>query len=159
MKMFQPGTQRDVPSGAHVADLCRAIPAAAHAVARRTANFGELATRSAARTTTNGAAWAAAMALNPGSRTWGEWLALQSAVVQRASQLQQQWWQSWGEWLGESVQVGRAHTLSEFVEQQYNLLARAGALAKDQASDLLGLQENVQVDCGYWATQKIQGTT
>jgi hypothetical protein len=159
MKMIQPGTRRDVPARNHVADLCHAIPAAPHAVARRSANLGDLATRSVMRATTNGAAWTAAMALHPGTKTWDEWFALQGAVAQRMSQLQQQWWQSWGEWLRESVQLGRANTLSEFAEQQYNLFAHAGALARDQASDLLNLQENVQVDCGYWATQKIHGAS
>lgn len=49
--------------------------------------------------------------------------------------------------------------MSEQLEQQYNITEQFTALLKSQASDLLDLQENVQVDYGYWVAQKLDEVT
>jgi hypothetical protein len=156
MKMMRPETQRAAAPEA-AATLGKAVPAAPRAVAGRATNLGVLVGESATRAATSAAASTAVFALAPNAQTWSEWVALQTAVAQRLGQLQQSWWQGWGVWLEEFADLRRANTLSEFTEQQYNLFARLGELTKDQTSSLLSLQENVQVDYGYWASRKLRG--
>jgi hypothetical protein len=79
-------------------------------------------------------------------------------VAARLQLLQQGWLHGWNEWMQDYAQLKRANTLSEYAEQQFNLMAQFGALFKKQASDLLNLQENVEVGYGYWVAQKVRPT-
>jgi hypothetical protein len=150
MKMIKPDLQRG--ETCPPPEVLRKAP---HVAANRAANLGALVGQSAARAATSAGASATAFMVSPGAQTWNEWLALQSAVAQRYARLQNAWWQGWCAWAQDCTHLRRADTLSEFTEQQYNLVAQLGALARDQATDLLSLQENIQVDYGYWATRVI----
>src|SRR5438132_3377257 len=122
MKMIKPDLQR----GAAARPV--PLPAAPHTAAHRAGNLGVLVGESAARAAASASASAAAFVVSPKPRTWDEWLALQGAVAQRLSRLQQGWWQGWSAWLQDYSHLQRANTLSEFTEQQYNLFAQLGAL-------------------------------
>ena len=119
--------------------------------------FGTLLGQSMARSMQNGAATAAVLPATLSADTAAELLALQVAVFDRIRSMQQDWWQAWGGWLQECGQLRRANTMSEHLEQQYNVMEQATALLKSQAADLMTLQENVEVDYGYWVSQKLQG--
>lgn len=88
-----------------------------------------------------------------------EVLDLQLAVLHRLQQLQEDWRQGWLLWLEELQQLGKVETLSEEVEQQYNLAEQFSALLKTQFTDLLELQDKIEVDCGYWAAQKMRAAS
>jgi len=84
-----------------------------------------------------------------------ELLELQAALAERLLQLQQGWWAGWTAWLEEVGQLRRADTLSEHMEQLFNLGAQFGALLQAQGGDLVDLQDTVQVDYGYWVARKL----
>jgi hypothetical protein len=136
-----------------------AIPAAATAPAaalQLTQSFLGLLAQSMLRQAQNAAASASVLPLLARRETGGELLDLQAAVVERMLQLQQDWWQDWTAWLDEFAQLRRADTLSEHMEQFYNLGAQAGALLKGPATDLVELQDTIQVDYGYWIARKLR---
>jgi hypothetical protein len=136
-----------------------AVPAAATAPAaamQHSHSFLALLGQSVARAAQNAGASAAVLPLLVRPHTGAELLELQSAVVERLMQMQQAWWQGWTGWLDEFAQLRRADTLSEHLEQQYNLGAQFGALLQAQASDLADLQDTVQVDYGYWVARKLR---
>jgi hypothetical protein len=122
-------------------------------------SFLALLAESMARATQNAGASAAVLPLLVRPHTGAELLELQSAVLERLQQLQQAWWQGWTGWLDEFGQLRRADTLSEHLEQQYNLGAQFGALLQSQASDLVDLQDTVQVDYGYWVARKLRDSS
>lgn len=84
-----------------------------------------------------------------------EWLQLQAAIVQRLQEQQQEWMLGWAGWLHERARVKRANTMSKLLEQEFDLLARFVLLLSGQAVDLVTLQENVEVNTGYWIGQKL----
>ncbi|WP_051975315.1 hypothetical protein [Cupriavidus necator] len=57
-------------------------------------------------------------------------------------------------WLQERARIRRANSVSKLMEQEFDLLARFVLLLSDQAVDLVTLQENVEVNTGYWLGQK-----
>jgi hypothetical protein len=132
-----------------------AITAPAAAL-QHTHSFVGLLGQSLSRSMANAAASAAVLPLATRPQTGAELLELQGAVLERLLQLQQDWWQGWTAWVEEFGQLRRADTLSEHMEQQYNLAAQFGALFKAQASDLVDLQDTVQVDYGYWVSRKLR---
>jgi hypothetical protein len=145
-----------VRAEAPVQEAAAAAPAAAIApvaALHHTHSLFKLLAESAAR---SGTAGSVLLPLLASPQTGAELLEMQAAVLERLLALQQAWWQGWTGWLEEFGQLRRADTLSDYMEQQYNLCAQAGGLLKDQFTDVVGLQENVQVDCGYWAAQKLR---
>lgn len=50
------------------------------------------------------------------------------------------------------AQIRQASMVSKLVEKQYNPVTQWNQLLGDQATNLMGLQENIQVDYGYWAS-------
>ncbi|TDF63358.1 hypothetical protein [Cupriavidus sp. L7L] len=80
---------------------------------------------------------------------------LQYAIVQRLQTQQQGWMAGWTAWLQERAQVKRANTMSKLVEQELDLLARFGLLLSNQMVDLVTLQENIEVNTGYWVAQTL----
>jgi hypothetical protein len=86
---------------------------------------------------------------------WQEMGQMQAAILRRL-QLQQQAWVAGCTGLATEYQEGkRANTMSKLVEQQCNLVAQFGQLLSQQATSLVGLQENIEVDYGYWVSQKL----
>lgn len=115
---------------------------------------------SKALTRTAGTAALGARLLPQASRgdVLAEWVDFQLAVVQRAAQMQQGWSESWQIWLRELAELPLADTLSEHIEQQYNLGERFTAQLKTQAADSIEFAENVQVDFAYWVERKARGS-
>ena len=46
--------------------------------------------------------------------------------------------------------------MSKLVEQEFNLVGQLVQLLSNQATNLATLQENVEVDYGYWVHEKIK---
>ena len=88
-------------------------------------------------------------------QTWTELLQLQSAIVHRLQEQQQENMQGWAAWLQERAQLNRANTMSKLVEQEFDLLARFVLLLSDQMVNLVTLQENVEVNTGYWLGEQL----
>jgi hypothetical protein len=156
MKMLKPRPQRPAPlTGATAANLAVHTLPAAPAALQQASNFNTLLGEAVARSAGNSAATAAMLPLMLRPDTGAELMELQFAVAERMQQLQQDWWQSWNDWLAEFGRLGRSSTMSEQLEQQYNITEQFTALLKSQAGDLMDLQENWQVDYGYWVAQKL----
>lgn len=112
-----------------------------------------LLSRQLAQATQHG--WAsAALPFAARPQTWQELCDLQQAVLQQLQQLQQGWLQGWTAWLGEFGQLKRANTMSKLVEQEFNLAAQWLLLLQGQATDLTNLQENIEINYGYWLSQQ-----
>jgi hypothetical protein len=88
--------------------------------------------------------------------TWEELLQMQSAILQRLEQQQRAWLEGCAILMQDYAQIKQANTLSKLVEKQCNLVTQWNQLLGDQATNLMGLQENIQVDYGYWASQKLE---
>lgn len=108
-----------------------------------------------ARISGNAASTAALLPQAWSTDIWQEMGQMQAAVLRRLQQ-QQQAWVVGCTGLAKEYQEGkRANTMSKLVEQQYNLAAQFGQLLSQQATNLVGLQENIEVDYGYWVSQKL----
>ncbi|NRR30207.1 hypothetical protein HSX11_08390 [Oxalobacteraceae bacterium] len=86
---------------------------------------------------------------------WGEWVQLQSAIVKRLQKQQQDLGKGCAILADDYSQIRQANTMSKLMEKQFNLMSQFGALMSSQATNLMELLENVQVDYGYWASQKV----
>ena len=88
-------------------------------------------------------------------QVWGEWILLQSAVGQRLRTQQQILGKGCAVLAEDYSELRHANTMSKLMEKQFNLASQLGALISSQATNLVELLENVQVDYGYWASQKV----
>jgi hypothetical protein len=88
------------------------------------------------------------------AKTWQELQAMQAAVWQRLEQQQAEWVKGCKLLMQDYAQLKQANTLSKVVDQEYDFVSQFGALMSSQASALAGLVENIQVDLGYWVSQK-----
>lgn len=88
-------------------------------------------------------------------RTLDELQALQEASRHQGQQLLQQWAQSWSRLLQHQRSLGEPNTVSKWTEEQFNLLGQMMELFSQQAADLANLEENISVNFGYWAQQKM----
>jgi len=86
---------------------------------------------------------------------WGESQQLQSAVVQRLQQQNQDWLKGCAILMQDYAQIKQANTMTKLIEKQCNLMLQWNLLLTNQATNLLGLMENIEVDYGYWASQKL----
>lgn len=87
---------------------------------------------------------------------WEESMQLQRAVVQRLQEQNEDWLKGCAILMQDYVQIKQANTMSKLVEKQFNLVTQWSQLLSDQATNLIGLMENIEVDYGYWATQKLR---
>jgi hypothetical protein len=87
--------------------------------------------------------------------TLNELLQMQSAVMRRLQQQNQAWIEGCAALVHDYAQIKQANTMTKLLEQQFNLFANFGQLMNAQITGLVGLQENVEVDFGYWAHQKL----
>lgn len=124
-------------------------PAVEHLLKRHS-----LLSRQLAQATQHGWSTAALLPFATQPQTWQELLQLQQAVVQQLQQLQHGWINGWTAWLGEFGQLKRANTMSKLVEQEFNLVAQFVLLLQGQATDLTNLQENIEVNYGYWLSEQ-----
>jgi hypothetical protein len=153
--MMKPDAKPHAAPAVELQVLQKRLPAAQPAALLQAGNFGTLVGESATRRATSGAA-TAMLPLALRFESLPELVAMQASVLNRMQQLQQGWLHGWNLWLQEFGELKRANTMSEHVEQQFNLASSVGVLLKDQVSDLLNLQENVEVGYSYWLAQKLQ---
>jgi len=115
-----------------------------------------LLSRRITRTFNNGlfTAGLAAHLMDP--QIWSDLLQLQAAVMQRLQQQNRAWLKGCAILMEDYAQIKQANTMSKLVEKQYNLMAQWSLLIGNQATNMIGLQENIEVDYGYWASQKLQ---
>ena len=88
--------------------------------------------------------------------TLGELLQMQQAAWRRLLTLQEGWLEGWTAWLRYSDQIAGANTMSKLVERECNIGAQLGQLLSGQATDLVALQENIEVDYFYWVNEKLK---
>lgn len=84
--------------------------------------------------------------------TWLSLAQLQAASLQKLIAQQDGWLAQWQGWLHSASQLGQANTVSKLLEQEMNLTLRAVQIVGQQAVDLASLQENLEVNYGYWAS-------
>ncbi len=97
----------------------------------------------------------ASLALLPALLHTDTWLGLaqlQTASLQKLLAQQDSWLAQWQGWLHSASQLGQANTVSKLMEQEMNLTLRAVQILGQQAVDLASLQENLEVNYGYWAS-------
>ncbi len=80
---------------------------------------------------------------------------MQHAALQRLFTLQSSWLQDWKSWIQYSDLIKGANTTFKFVEREGNIVAQCVQLLSKQSADLIGLQENIDVDYSYWINQKL----
>lgn len=114
-----------------------------------------LLSRQLTHAASNGLATAALLPFATRPQTWHELFQLQQAVLQQWQQLQQGWLRGWGAWLQEFARLKRVNTMSKLVEQEFNLAGQFLLLLQGQATDWANLQENVEVNYGYWLHEQL----
>lgn len=138
-----------------MAQASRATRAATPAPLQQVQSFQILVGQWAARSSGNAATTAALLPQSLSPDVWQEMLQMQAAVLGRLQQQQKNWASGLSALALEYQQGKRANTMSKLVEQQFNLVAQFGQLLSKQATDLVGLQENLEVDYGFWVAQKL----
>ncbi len=63
--------------------------------------------------------------------------------------------QEWKSWIAYTDQIKGANTMSKLAEREGNIVAQVTQILSSQATDLVGLQENIDVDYSYWINQKL----
>lgn len=89
-------------------------------------------------------------------QVWEESLQLQKAVMVRLQQQNQDWLKGCAILMQDYAQIKQANTMSKLVEKQCNLVTQWSQLLTSQATNLMGLMENIEVDYGYWVSQKVR---
>ncbi|MBN3767680.1 hypothetical protein [Burkholderia sp. Ac-20365] len=137
------------------AALQKTAPAARAAAVQDTLKLPVLLSGWAARSATSSIDTARLFAFGLDLHTWGELYQMQQAVVERLTLQQQTWLQGWAAWNRERAEIRGANTVTKLVEQEFNLLAQIGQLLIDQSTNLIALQENIEVSYAFWLNQKL----
>lgn len=87
---------------------------------------------------------------------WSEWTQLQAAVIERLHAQHENWHKGCAILIEDYGQLRQANTMSKLVEKQSNLLSQSADLMTSQATSFVALLENIDVDYGYWASQKLR---
>ncbi len=85
--------------------------------------------------------------------SWEDLLHMQQAAWRRLFTLQSGWMQDWKSWLLYSDRIKGANTMSKLAESEGNIVAQLVQLLSNQATDWVGLQENIHVDYSYWVNE------
>lgn len=88
-------------------------------------------------------------------QTVGELFQFQMAVAKRLQKQQQNWFKGCAVLWDEYGQIRKANTVSKFAEQQFNFVVQCSRLVSDQLTELVELQENVEVDYSFWVSDKL----
>ena len=107
------------------------------------------------RALNNGIASGKLVRLAPNQQIWQVLFSLQQAVLKQLQQQQQDWMQGWETWLEEFAQIKRVNTLSKLTEQEFNLAAQLVVFFQERTTALVKLQENIQVNYGYWINEQL----
>jgi hypothetical protein len=87
---------------------------------------------------------------------WQELWEMQEAVWQRQRQMQDNWLQGWLNWTTECTQARGANTITRLAEQEFDLIAQWQELVAGQATDVVSLLENLELNYGYWLAEKLR---
>lgn len=155
MSIYPPTQPQPEPAKPDVPDLQEIAAQVAPAAIGHVLKTRDMLNRSIARTLNNGMFTAGLTTHFMDPQIWAELLQLQSAVVQRLKQQNEAWLKGCAILMQDYVQIKDANTMSKLVEKQYNLVAQWQQLIGSQATNLMGLEENIEVDYGYWASQKL----
>ena len=110
----------------------------------------------AARATGKASATAQVFALGIDAESLDEFVQMQLAVWQRLLALQSSWAQDWRLWIQYCDQIKGANTLSKLAEREGNIVAQLTQILSNQVTDLIGLQENIDVGYSYWIHEKLE---
>ena len=119
---------------------------------------GTLAQRQASRMLHNSVLSAGLGSRFGDPQVWSEWLQLQAAVMQRLHQQNLDWRQGCAILAEDYALIRHANTMSKMAEKQGNFFSQWTLLLTNQATSLFELMENIHVDYGYWASQKVNPT-
>ncbi|MBN3856606.1 hypothetical protein G3N59_24800 [Paraburkholderia sp. Ac-20340] len=89
----------------------------------------------------------------------GELLDMQRATYERFIKQQGATLEDWVEWGHQRAQLRGANTMTKLMEQEMNLVGRIGQIFTDQLTNLMALQENVEIAYGFWLSQKLGGAS
>lgn len=87
--------------------------------------------------------------------TFDELAQLQAAVAERVRKMSTGWAQAWSEWYRYASETGGMNTLAKLSEREANIVNQATQLLGSQVTDLIVLQENIEVSYAYWLSQKL----
>jgi hypothetical protein len=87
---------------------------------------------------------------------WFELWQMQASVWLRQYQMEENWLQGWFAWAQECSQARGANTMSRLVEQEFDLVGQWHDLLRGQATDVVSLLENLEVNYAYWVTEKVR---
>jgi hypothetical protein len=135
--------------------LQRSVPAAHAAAVQDSLKAPVLLGGWAVRAAGNGIDTGKLLAFGMNLQTWDEIFQMQKAILQRLMQQQQDWLRGWTVWNQERASIKGANTVSKLVEQEFNLAAQIGQLFLNQTTNLVALQENVEVAYAYWLNEKL----
>jgi hypothetical protein len=121
------------------------------------ATAGRLMQRQAARTFSNSMLTTGLAPLFGDPEIWSESLQIQAAIMQRLREQQDDLLKGCAILIDDYSQIRRANTLSKLVEKQCNLFTQWSELLTVQSTNFMALLENIEVDYGYWASQRLQG--
>jgi hypothetical protein len=85
---------------------------------------------------------------------WSEAMQLEAAILRRLHTQGLNWRKGCTILLEDYEQLRQANTMSKLMEKQGNLISQFSQLLTSQTTDFIALLENIDVDYGYWASQK-----
>ena len=134
-----------------------AVPMAAkpHAAVAHAMTATALHSSWAVRSLKNVSATAELFARGMDAETWHELMQMQQSAWQRLLTLQTRWAGDWKSWIAYAEQIKGANTMSKLAEREGNIGAQLAQLLSNEATDLVGLLENIHVDYSYWIDQKL----
>jgi hypothetical protein len=145
---------------ASVADATKVAARAAPSATPLMLKTANLMGNWAARATGAGFATAALLPWRIDPQSWPQiWLELwqmQHAAWRRQSRLQDSWMQGWTAWTNEFTQARGANTMAKLVEQEFDLLAQWQELVSGQATDVVSLVENLEINYAFWVNEKLR---
>jgi hypothetical protein len=92
----------------------------------------------------------------PKDGTVQEAVALASATVERAAQMQQNWMKAWFGWATYAQSLQGADTVPKFVERSGNIVLQAQSQMMQQANEMTELMENAGVSYAYWVSRQLE---
>ena len=137
------------PAAESVALASSVLTSVAHALTTH-----RLAKKYAASMANNGALSLALATRLWDPEVWSESMQLQAAIVRRLQLQGQDWRAGCTVLLQDYGQLRQANTMSKLLEKQCNLSSQFAQLLGNQATNFVALLENIDVDYGYWASQK-----
>jgi hypothetical protein len=116
---------------------------------------GEIHRAWALRAFSNAANTAQLFAQGMDQKTRDELVHMGEAAWTRLRTLRENWIKDWAGWLDYASELKGANTMSKLAEREGNIFGQAAQILCSQATDLVGLQENIAVDYGYWVSEKL----